>query len=96
MHHWPESQFRNQESSRAPIPGRPQEPGQGQVPIHFFKEETISLCHAEPMRFAQGKLREGALAGQRSFASLRMTMLNRLRLTRNSSYLGVVNWTNIS
>ena len=34
-------------------------------PIHF-KEESISLCHPERS--------EGSLAGQRSFAALRMTM----------------------
>src|SRR6266849_807026 len=53
-------------------------PGRGQAPIHF-KEETISLCHPERS--------EGSLTGQRSFAALRMTLLNRLRLTRNTSYL---------
>jgi hypothetical protein len=55
-------------------------------PIHF-KEESIALCHPEQS--------EGSLAGHRSFAEftlseahgLRMTRLNRLRLTRNSSYL---------
>jgi hypothetical protein len=41
--------------------------------------ESISLCHPERS--------EGALAGQRSFAALRMTLLHRLRLTRKSSYL---------
>src|SRR5258708_20866968 len=51
-------------------------PGCG--PIHF-KEETISLCHPERS--------EGSLVGQRSFATLRMTRLHRLRLTRTSSYL---------
>src|SRR5260370_40140588 len=55
------------------------------LPLHF-KEESISLCHPERS--------EGSLAGQRSFAALRMTLLplrmtllNRLRLTRNSSYV---------
>src|SRR5438067_1942389 len=52
--------------------------GQAQNPIHF-KEETISLCHPERS--------EGSLAGQKSFAPLRMTILKRLRLTRNTSYL---------
>ena len=47
-------------------------------PIHF-KKETIALCHPERS--------EGSLSGERSFALLRMTLLNRLRLTRNSSYL---------
>src|SRR5438105_9800973 len=47
-------------------------------PIHF-KEETISLCHPERS--------EGSLSGERSFAPLRMTILNRLRLTRKTSYL---------
>src|SRR5881296_3178878 len=50
----------------------------GQAPIHF-QEETISLCHPERS--------EGSLAGQRSFAALRMTLLYRLRLTRTTSYL---------
>src|SRR6266446_10678806 len=49
-----------------------------QGPIHF-KEETVSLCHPERS--------EGSLAGQRSFAALRMTILHRLRLTRKTSYL---------
>ncbi len=54
-------------------------------PRHFFKEETISLCH--PERSA------GSLAGQRSCAALRMTRLNRLRLTRTSSSLKcIVPW----
>jgi hypothetical protein len=30
-------------------------------------------CHPEPIRFAQGKLREGSRSGERSFAALRMT-----------------------
>src|SRR5437667_12085923 len=30
-------------------------------------------CHPEPIRSAQGKLREGSLSGERSFAALRMT-----------------------
>src|SRR5438067_466541 len=51
---------------------------QGQAPIHF-QEETISLCHPERS--------EGSLAGQRSFAALRMTLLKRLRLTRKTSSL---------
>src|SRR3989440_6752311 len=52
--------------------------------IHF-KEETISLCHPERS--------EGSLSGKRSFAPLRMTLLNRLRLTRNTSYLkGIGLW----
>src|SRR6266404_5749352 len=46
--------------------------------IHF-KEESISLCHPERS--------EGSLAGQRSFAALRMTVLHRLRLTRKTSSL---------
>src|SRR2546421_7344317 len=50
----------------------------GQAPIHF-QEETISLCHPERS--------EGSLAGQRSFAALRMTLLKRLRLTRKTSSL---------
>jgi hypothetical protein len=50
----------------------------GQAPLHF-KEETISLCHPS--------LRSGSRAGQSSFAALRMTLLNRLRLTRTSSSL---------
>src|SRR2546426_5761371 len=49
-----------------------------QGPIHF-KEETVSLCHPERS--------EGSLAGQRSFAALRMTILKRLRLTRKTSSL---------
>jgi len=48
-----------------------------EAPIDF-KEESISLCHPERS--------EGSLAGQRSFAALRMTLLHRLRLTRNTSY----------
>src|SRR5437588_2615844 len=48
------------------------------VAIHF-KEETISLCHPERS--------EGSLPAQRSFVALRMTILNRLRLTRNTSSL---------
>ena len=47
--------------------------GPGQAPIHF-KEETLSLCHPERS--------EGSLAGPRSFAALRMTLLKRLGLTR--------------
>ena len=39
----------------------------------------ISLCHPERS--------EGSLAGQRSFAALRMTILHRLRLTRKTSDL---------
>src|SRR5260370_5887362 len=35
--------------------------------------KLIQECHAEPIRFAQGKLREGSLSGERSFAALRMT-----------------------
>src|SRR2546429_4340122 len=52
-------------------------PGRPRGTIHF-NEETISLCHPERS--------EGSLAGQRSFAALRMTLLHRLRLTRNTSY----------
>ncbi len=44
-----------------------------------FKEETISLCHPERS--------EGSHAGQRSFATLRMTLLNRSCLTRKLSSL---------
>src|SRR5437763_5144786 len=51
--------------------------GDHQGQIHF-KDETISLCHPERS--------EGSLAGQRSFATLRMTLLHRLRLTRKTSY----------
>ncbi len=46
--------------------------------IHF-KYKTISLCHPERS--------EGSLSGERSFAALRMTLLNRLRLTHKTSYL---------
>ena len=46
--------------------------------IHF-KEESISLCHPERS--------EGSLSGERSFAALRMTILNRLRLIRKTSSL---------
>jgi len=67
------------------VSGRGKPTGRGQAPIHF-KEETISLCH--PERSA------GSRAGRRSCAALRMTLLplrmtilNRLRLTRTSSSL---------
>src|SRR2546421_4459209 len=53
-------------------------PGRPRGTIHF-NEETISLCHPERS--------EGSLAGQRSFATLRMTLLHRLRLTRKTSSL---------
>src|SRR6266568_4175102 len=52
--------------------------GRPQGPIHF-KEETIWLCHPERS--------EGSLFGERSFAPLRMTILNRFRLTRKTSSL---------
>src|SRR5207249_1779806 len=39
------------------------------------------IWHCHPERS------EGSLSGQRSFAPLRMTILNRLRLTCNASYL---------
>src|SRR6266516_1538833 len=51
------------------------------VPLHF-KYETISLCHPERS--------EGSLSGERSFAALRMTLLHRLRLTRNTSSLNCI------
>src|SRR6266699_1268915 len=51
---------------------------EGLGPIHF-KEETIWLCHPERS--------EGSLSGERSFAPLRMTILNRLRLARKTSSL---------
>src|SRR5205823_6358609 len=54
--------------------------GRGQAPIHF-KYETISLCHPER------ELWSCTLPGERSFAALRMTLLHRLRLTRNTSSL---------
>src|SRR5436853_5292854 len=47
-------------------------------PRHF-KEETISLCHPERS--------EGSVSDERSFASLRMTRLHRLHLTRTTSSL---------
>src|SRR5947209_3806533 len=43
------------------------------------EEESIWLCHPERS--------EGSLSGERSFAALRMTILNRLRLTRKTSSL---------
>ena len=46
---------------------------------YHFKEETISLCHPEHS--------EGSPSSERSFAALRMTLLHRLRLTRNTSSL---------
>jgi hypothetical protein len=55
-------------------------------PIHF-KEESISLCHPFASLRAGSERSEGPLSGQRSFASLRMTILPRLRLTRKTSSL---------
>ncbi len=56
-------------------------------PRHF-KDETISLCHPFASREAQALSASfGSLCGQRSFAALRMTLLHRLHLTRNTSYL---------
>src|SRR5207249_1538835 len=46
---------------------------------YISKEETIWLCHPERS--------EGSLFSERSFAPLRMTLLNRLRLTRKTSYV---------
>src|SRR5436305_9458769 len=39
---------------------------------------------------ASSERSEGSLSGERSFAALRMTMLNRLRLTRKTSYVKCV------
>ncbi len=60
--------------------------GRPQGTIHF-KEETTSLCHPFASLRASSERSEGSLAGERSFAALRMTLLNRLRLTRNTSSL---------
>src|SRR6266480_4996926 len=48
----------------------------GLVPNTF---QIRGLCHPERS--------EGSLSGERSFAALRMTLLNRLRLTCKASYL---------
>src|SRR5712691_12904039 len=45
------------------------------------------ISNKRPSRFVILSASFGSLAGQRSFAALRMTLLHRLRLTRKTSYL---------
>src|SRR5439155_13798682 len=64
---------------RPPLPGALQMYLGAHKGQYISKEETISHCHPERS--------EGSVSSERSFAALRMTMLKRLRLTRNTSYL---------
>jgi len=52
----PQRRERKADGSGAPIPGRPQEPGQGQAPLHF-KEDDVrvkrSRCRSVILSAAQ-------------------------------------------
>ena len=69
--------------------------GAAAVPRQAGDHKGQSISKKRPSRFVIPSLRsrsssehsEGSLAGQRSFAALRMTLLHRLRLTRKTSSL---------
>src|SRR6266702_5459169 len=53
----------------------------------FRRRDHLALSSLRFSRGAGSEHSEGSLCGQRSFAALRMTLLHRLHLTRNTSYL---------
>src|SRR2546428_13212267 len=56
----------------------------------FQRRDHLALSSLRFASCASSERSEGSLAGQRSFAALRMTILKGLRLTRKTSYINSV------